>query len=61
MGICRVITVVHRPSDILGGFILGVLVPLILAFPLVFIYFKRWLITPLVRFQEWMFGWFERR
>jgi len=56
MGFCRIATAVHRPSDIVGGCILGVSVPLFLASPFVFPHVKRWLITPLIKLQEWMFS-----
>jgi membrane-associated phospholipid phosphatase len=57
MGFCRIITIVHRPSDVIGGLVLGILIPLLLASPFLFPYFQKWLITPLVKFQEWIFGW----
>jgi membrane-associated phospholipid phosphatase len=56
MGLCRIITVVHRPSDILGGYILWATVPLLSASPYIFPYLKKRLITPIVRLQEWLFS-----
>jgi undecaprenyl-diphosphatase len=55
MSICRVITIVHRPSDILGGFILAAFVPLVLSHPFLLQYVKKWLITPLIKLQEKIF------
>ncbi|MDR0859861.1 MAG: hypothetical protein LBO09_02520 [Candidatus Peribacteria bacterium] len=61
MSVCRVITAVHRPSDILGGFVLAMFIPLLLAFPPIFSLFKTYLISPLVRFQERIFSWFQKK
>ncbi|MDR2189653.1 MAG: hypothetical protein LBP53_00150 [Candidatus Peribacteria bacterium] len=58
MGWCRIITVVHRPSDILGGFVLGIIIPLILGSAFFFPYVRQWLIAPLIRLQEWICKWF---
>jgi undecaprenyl-diphosphatase len=51
---CRIITVVHRPSDILGGFIVAILIPLLLGCTPLFTHLKKWLISPLIKAQEWI-------
>ena len=61
MGGCRILTIVHRPSDIIGGLILGLLIPLILASSFVFPYVKKWLISPLIQVQERIFWWFKKK
>ncbi|GHW02304.1 undecaprenyl-diphosphatase BcrC [candidate division SR1 bacterium] len=55
MGMCRVFTAVHRPSDILGGFLVGIIVPCVLIQPFFFFRCEKWILKPIVRFQEWLF------
>jgi membrane-associated phospholipid phosphatase len=58
---CRVITTLHRPTDIIGGFGVGILIPTLLSLPFLFPHVKRYLISPLIQFQEWIFSWFEKK
>ena len=60
MGVSRVFTIVHRPSDILWWFLVGIIVPVILYRNAIFAKMKRWLITPLIQFQEWLFWLFSK-
>ena len=52
MSACRVITVVHRPSDILGGFILAIIIPILLGYTPLLTYLKKWIITPIIKCEE---------
>jgi membrane-associated phospholipid phosphatase len=61
MWFCRIITVIHRPSDILGGIIIGTAIPLLLTWKPLFKHLKTYLITPLVKFQERIFSWFKHK
>jgi undecaprenyl-diphosphatase len=55
MSLCRVVTIVHRPSDILGGFLLAILIPLLLNRPFLLQYLKKRLIAPIIILQEKIF------
>lgn len=53
---CRIITVVHRPSDIIWGFIVAILVPMIISYKPIFNTIKKRIIQPLIKLQEKIFN-----
>lgn len=53
---CRILTLVHRPSDILAWIGLGVLVPLLLMIRPIRYVLLRYIINPIIRFEQWFIG-----
>ncbi len=53
-GICRIGTTVHWTTDILAGTIMGILVPIVLMLPITFKAMEKWLLLPIIRFEEWL-------
>lgn len=53
MTLCRILTLVHRPSDIFAWLILWALVPLILMIRPIRYFMIRHVINPIVRFEQW--------
>lgn len=51
-GICRIGTTVHWTTDILAGTIMGILVPIVLMFPIIFKTIEKGLLLPIIRFEE---------
>lgn len=51
-GICRIGTTVHWTTDILAGTIMGILVPIVLMFPIIFKTIEKGLLFPIIRFEE---------
>ena len=49
---CRVLTLVHRPSDILAWLCLGLLVPLLLVIRPIRYALLRYIINPIIRFEK---------
>lgn len=60
MGYCRILTTVHRPSDIVWGFLIWIIVPMTLYLSSNYQVLERWLLKPIVRFQEWVFSFFKK-
>ena len=56
MTLCRILTLVHWPSDILAWLWLGILVPLILMIRPVRYALIRYVINPIIRFEQWFIG-----
>ena len=50
---CRILTLVHRPSDIVAWLILWVLVPLILMIRPIRYFLVKNVINPVIRFEQW--------
>lgn len=50
---CRILTLVHRPSDIIAWLILWGLVPLILMIRPIRYFMIRHVINPIIRFEQW--------
>lgn len=50
---CRILTLVHRPSDILAWLWLWILVPLILMIRPIRYFLIRYIINPIIRFEQW--------
>ncbi|UFX83484.1 phosphatase PAP2 family protein [Candidatus Absconditicoccus praedator] len=55
MGISRVMGGIHRPTDIIAGFFLGILCPLILIRPKIYGFFKKRVFDPLIILQKYIF------
>ena len=53
MTACRILTLVHRPSDIFAWLFLWVLVPLILMIRPIRYALLRHIINPIIRFEQW--------
>lgn len=51
-GLCRIATTVHRTTDILAWTMVWLLVPLFLVHEKPYALLERWIITPLIRFEE---------
>jgi len=51
---CRILTLVHWPSDILAWLWLGVLIPLILMVSSIRCALFRYVINPIIRFEQWL-------
>lgn len=56
MTTCRILTLVHWPSDILAWLWLGILVPLILMIRPIRYALLRYVINPIIRFEQWFIG-----
>ena len=56
MTLCRILTLVHWPSDILAWLWLGILVPLILMIRPIRYALLRYVINPIIRFEQWFIG-----
>ena len=56
MTLCRILTLVHRPSDILAWIGLGILVPLLLMIRPIRYALLRYIINPIIRFEQWFIG-----
>ena len=53
MTACRILTLVHRPSDILAGLFLWALIPSILMIRPIRYALIRYIINPIIRFEQW--------
>lgn len=53
MTLCRIFTLVHWPSDILAWLVLWVLIPLILMIRPIRYALLRYVINPVIRFEQW--------
>ena len=56
MTACRILTLVHRPNDILAWLWLWILVPLILMIRPIRYFLIRNIINPVIRFEQWFIG-----
>ena len=56
MTICRILTLVHRPSDIFAWLFLWTLIPLILMIRPIRYALLRYIINPIIRFEQWFIG-----
>ena len=56
MTACRILTLVHWPSDIFAWLILWMLVPLILMIRPIRYAMLRYVINPIIRFEQWFVG-----
>ena len=54
MTVCRILTLVHRPTDILAWIGLGILVPLLLIIRPVRYFILKYVINPLIRLEQWI-------
>ncbi|MCK9466911.1 MAG: phosphatase PAP2 family protein [Candidatus Absconditabacterales bacterium] len=54
MGLSRVMTAVHRPTDVIAGRIVGIFVPLILFQKNIYKFLKKTLINPLINLQKFI-------
>lgn len=54
MTMCRILTLVHRPSDILAWIWIWVLVPLVLMIRPIRYALIRYIINPIIRFEQWI-------
>jgi membrane-associated phospholipid phosphatase len=53
MTLCRILTLVHWPSDIIAGLLLWALIPLLLMIRPVRYALIRYLVNPIIRFEQW--------
>ena len=53
MTLCRILTLVHRPSDIVAWIWLWILVPLLLMVRPIRYALIRYIINPIIRFEQW--------
>lgn len=51
-GVCRIGTTVHWTTDILAGAIVGILIPILLVLPRNFAILEKYLIMPLIKFEQ---------
>jgi membrane-associated phospholipid phosphatase len=56
MTICRILTLVHRPSDIVAWLWLWILIPLLLMIRPIRYTLLRYIINPIIRFEQWFVG-----
>ena len=56
MTACRILTLVHWPSDIFAWIGLGILVPLLLMIRPIRYALLRYIINPIIRFEQWFIG-----
>lgn len=60
-GICRIGTTVHWTTDILAGMIMGILVPIVLMIPFSFTRIEKWVLMPIIRFEEGFMAFFREK
>ena len=53
MTLCRILTLVHWPSDIIAWLLLWALIPLLLMIRPVRYALIRYLVNPIIRFEQW--------
>jgi len=58
MGYARVSIGIHRPTDILGWYVVWILIPVVLFMPKVYGWLKKWVIDRLIRVEEKIVGFF---
>jgi hypothetical protein len=51
---CRILTLVHRPSDIIAWLLLWMFVPLILMIRPIRYALIKYIINPIIRFEQWI-------
>ena len=56
MTLCRILTLVHRPSDIVAWIGLWIFVPLLLIIRPIRYALIRYVINPVIRFEQWFIG-----
>jgi membrane-associated phospholipid phosphatase len=54
MGYARISIGIHWPTDVLGGYVVGIAVPLILFMPKIYGWVKKWVIDRLMGLEEWV-------
>ena len=54
MTVCRILTLVHWPSDIVAGLWLWILVPLLLMIRPIRYLLLRGIVNPIIRFEQWI-------
>lgn len=52
MGYARISIGIHWPTDVLGGYVVGVVVPVILFLPKIYGFIKKWVIDRLIELEE---------
>ena len=50
----RITIGIHRPTDVIGGCVVGIAIPLILFHKKIYPYLQSWAIDPLIRVEEWV-------
>lgn len=58
MGYARISIGIHWPTDVLGGYVVGVVVPVILFLPKIYGFIKKWVIDRLIVLEEKILGFF---
>jgi membrane-associated phospholipid phosphatase len=54
MGYARISIGIHWPTDVLGGYVVGIAVPVILFMPKIYRFVKKWVIDRLIALEEWV-------
>jgi len=54
MTVCRILTLVHRPSDIIAWLLLWILVPVILMIRPIRYAMLRYVVNPIIRLEQWI-------
>jgi len=58
MGYARISIGIHWPTDVIGGYVVGIFVPVILFLPKIYGFIKKWVIDRLIGLEEWVFSTF---
>jgi membrane-associated phospholipid phosphatase len=54
MGYARISIGIHWPTDVIGGYVVGIMIPLVLFLPRVYRVLKKWVFDRLIGVEEWI-------
>ncbi len=58
MGYARISIGIHWPTDVIGGYIVGIAIPVVLFLPKIYGFIKKWIVDKLIWVEEKIVGYF---